>query len=56
MSPLIFSQGDAVCQHDGPARLRHGLDRSAALHPTGGAAGSGELGCQEVRPNSLSAD
>lgn len=53
---LIFSQGDAVCEPDGPACLWHRLNLSAALHPAGGAAGSGELGCEEVRQNSLSAD
>lgn len=56
MSSLDFSQSDAVCEPDGPAHLGHRLDLGAALHPTGGAAGSGELGCQEVRPNRLSAD
>lgn len=53
---FVFSQGDAVCEPDGPAGLWHRLHFSAALHPTGVAAGSGELGGQEVRTNPLSAD
>ena len=48
---MPYSQGDAVREPDGPARLRHRPDLGAALHPAGGAAGPGELGYQEVRSN-----
>ena len=53
---VALSQSDAVCQPDGPPRLWDGHHRSAALHPAGGAAGSGELGRQEVSTNGLTAD
>lgn len=49
---FLYSESDAVCEPDGPPRLWHRLDCSAALHPAGGAADSGKLGGQKVRPKS----
>lgn len=43
-----YSEGDAICQPNGPAGYRHRLHVSTALHPAGGDARTGQLGCQEV--------
>lgn len=43
-----LSEGHAFCQPDEPAGLRDGLNVCSALHPAGGDAGAGKLGCEEV--------